>query len=215
MSVDKTRTSSQAIMSVFTGLATLFFILRILARWQSGFQASWNADDWLISPAVIVLLVNHAYAIIGTTKGFNRDIWWLTPDDIDELLHSYFVAMLIYFITVSFTKLSVLAFYLQIFPGRTFRNWTFGLMACNAGFMVSITLATTFQCWPVRGAWTAWDGTFEGKCFSLTPLVWAGAILTIVLDAATLILPMPALWKLNMTVKKRLQIMLMFGIGAL
>lgn len=191
----------------------IFFALRVLARWQNGFRTSWGADDWLIVPAVIVLVANYIFGIIGSTKGLSADIWWLTPDEIDMVLYASYIAMLMYFLVVTFTKLSVLAFYLQIFPGRGFRNWTFTLMACNVACMVSMILATTFRCWPIEGTWLEWDGTFQGRCSDMTPLVWAGAILTILLDVATLVLPMPALWKLNMSIKKRVQIMLMFGVG--
>lgn len=213
--IDTTAVSTQVITSIFTGLAVIFFILRVLSRWQSGLRTSWGADDWLILPAVTILIANYAYGIVGCTKSLSADLWWLTPDEIDMVLYASYVAMLMYLMVVTFTKLSVLAFYLQIFPSRTFRNWTFALMACNVAFMIAIVFATVFRCWPIEGAWLAWDGTFQGRCFDLNPLVWAGALLTIFLDTATLLLPMPALWKLNMSIKKRVQIMLMFGIGAL
>lgn len=213
--IDTTAVSTQVITSIFTGLAVIFFTLRVLSRWQSGLRTSWGADDWLILPAVTILIANYAYGIVGSTKGLSADLWWLTPDEIDMVLYASYVAMLMYFMVVTFTKLSVLAFYLQIFPSWTFRNWTFALMACNVACMIAIVFATAFRCWPIEGAWLAWDGTFQGRCFDLNPLVWAGALLTIFLDTATLLLPMPALWKLNMSIKKRVQIMLMFGIGAL
>ncbi|KXJ88215.1 hypothetical protein Micbo1qcDRAFT_19083 [Microdochium bolleyi] len=125
----------------------------------------------------------------------------------------FFVGEILYIFIVPMTKISVLIFYLQIFPERIYKRATIGLIILNVLYLIAFLVTTVFQCTPVSGAWMTWDGTFEASCRSLNKQVWAAATTSIVLDVAMLVLPMPALWKLNMSLRKKLQVMFMFSLG--
>lgn len=203
------------IAPLFGSLALLCFAVRVLARWQNGLRTSWRLDDWLIVPAVVATMALASVCTIISYRGLGRDMWWLTGDELSNVLYWIYWAELLYSVIVGLTKMSVLAFYLQIFPNKTVRYGSYFLMACNAGYIISTTLAIIFQCDPIPGAWLAWDGTVKAKCINLSSLVWAAAFLCIVFDVATLALPMPALWKLNMSTRKKTHVMIMFGLGLL
>jgi hypothetical protein len=82
-------------------------------------------------------------------------------------------------------------------------------------YNVAIGVALAFQCLPVPGAWTAWDGTFKGKCINLNLLWWLAAAVNIAFDLGVMSLPFWPLRKLQMSLKKKIQIGLMLGVGFL
>jgi len=207
--------SIKVIMPVFTSLAALCFAIRVYARWESGLRASWRIDDSLIvlTAAALVPFIVASYML--SWHGLGLDVWWLTPDQISFVLYWYYWAEIAYVWIVGWPRVSVLAFYLQIFPGQRFRHITFFLIFCNVGLLIGNVLVIIFQCDPIPGAWLAWDKLYVAKCIDLHTMVWVCSAIVIVLDLATLVLPMRPLWKLNMSTKKKIHVMLMCSVGLL
>jgi hypothetical protein len=122
---------------------------------------------------------------------------------------------MLYLSLLPFTKISILFFYLRIFPEKRFRRIVYVLIACNVSYAITFVLISVFQCRPLSGAWTRWDGSFQGSCNNINIQAWMAAALNIVLDGATLTLPLPSLYKLKLSTKKKLQVLAMFGVGFL
>jgi len=120
---------------------------------------------------------------------------------------------MVYVTALSLTKISILFFYLKVFPGRGFRYCVYVLVACNVCYAIIFDFMLAFQCHPIAGAWKAWDGTFEAKCISINVMGWTAAALNIVLDLAVIILPLPELFRLSMSLRKKVQIIMMFAVG--
>lgn len=120
---------------------------------------------------------------------------------------------MVYITALSLTKVSILFFYLKVFPGRTFRYIVYTLIACNICYAVVFDFLLAFQCHPISGAWLSWDGQFDAKCISINLLGWSAAAINIVLDLAVIILPLPELFRLSMSLKKKIQIVMMFAVG--
>lgn len=139
----------------------------------------------------------------------------MSPGQITYVSKLFFFSEILYVLGLPLVKVSLLFFYLRIFPSKTVRNTAYVLMALSVAYGIAFACLITFQCNPVYGAWTHWDGTFQGHCYSLNPLTWTAAILNLVLDVAVLILPLPEVWKLAMSMTKRVQLLLMFSIGLL
>ncbi|RDW60685.1 hypothetical protein BP6252_12068 [Coleophoma cylindrospora] len=85
-----------------------------------------------------------------------------------------------------------------------------GLCLCYGFVFVGISV---FQCQPIAGAWEQWDGTWEGTCNNINLQGWASAVINIIFDVITLSLPLVPLWKLNMALRKKIQVMIMFSVG--
>lgn len=73
-------------------------------------------------------------------------------------------------------------------------------------------MAVTLQCVPVDSIWNLKK---EGKCVNSTGLVYAGAVLSIVEDIVIIALPIPELRGLNLSLRKRIALILMFALGSL
>jgi len=72
-----------------------------------------------------------------------------------------------------------------------------------------------WQCSPISYAWDVWTGERKVPRVNINALVWAWASINIALDIAVIILPMPQLLKLNLSRKKKIQVIAMFSVGLL
>lgn len=127
----------------------------------------------------------------------------------------YFFDELIYLAALPMTKISILLFYLRIFPRRFFRNIAWVLIAINIAYLIAFNIISVYQCSPLEGAWRAWDGSVKAHCRDINAQSWSAAILNIVLDLAMIILPLPELSKIRLSVAKKFQVLLMFSLGFL
>lgn len=113
------------------------------------------------------------------------------------------------------TKMAILAFYLKVFPDKTFQKICWVTIVICAAYIPAFCLATIFHCTPVSYTWTSWTGETTGYCADFNAFAWAHAIINIILDLFIMTLPLPLLWKLNMGLKRKLFLMLMFSVGIL
>jgi len=67
----------------------------------------------------------------------------------------------------------------------------------------------------MNGAWLGWTGEYSTKCASLDAIGWSAAAVNILLDITTILLPVPQLLQLNMSLQKKLLLLLMFSVGLL
>lgn len=111
-------------------------------------------------------------------------------------------------------RLSILFFYHRILGriplARRLIQYTFALIiACCIAF----DLAIIFACTPIDYFWTRWDGEHDGHCISINGLLWAGAIIAIVIDIWVMLIPLPFIMRLKLSVRKKILAALMFAFG--
>ncbi|KAH8662479.1 cfem domain-containing protein [Xylariales sp. PMI_506] len=196
----------------FGALGLLTFAIRCFARLHIGTQ-QWGLDDWAISLAVCFMIPLCAISVPLSQHGLGLDMWGVSFDDITDVLYFYYWDELLYITALALTKISILFFYLKVFPKRSFRICTYTLIGLNICYGLGYDLILIFQCHPIQGAWLRWDGEYEATCVSINTLGWSAAAINIFLDLATIILPLPELFRLSMSWKKKAQIILMFAVG--
>lgn len=155
----------------------------------------------------------NAYAL--TKYGLARDIWTLPFDHITQFGRYFYIMETLYFSQVFLLKLSILFFYLRIFPGRTVRFLLWGCVVFDVAYGIAFVVAAVFQCQPISYFWTKWSGETAGSCMSINHLAWANAALSIVMDIVMLAIPLSQLRLLKLHWKKKLGVALMFCIGTL
>lgn len=112
-------------------------------------------------------------------------------------------------------RLSVLCFYLRIFPQETFRRIVYAVIVVNILYSTAFIFVSIFQCIPVRAAWGRWDGTLQAACVNVNVLGWASGVINIFLDVVVLVVPLPRLAKLVMSWERKAHLLIMFGLGIL
>jgi len=123
------------------------------------------------------------------SNGLGRDIWTLTPTKITNFLHVFFGVEALYFAQVAELKLSLLFFYLRIFPGVKVRRLIWGTIIFDLCFGSIFVLLTIFQCKPIDYYWHSWDGEHVGTCLNTNALGWSNAAISITLDGWSTLSP--------------------------
>jgi hypothetical protein len=115
-------------------------------------------------------------------------------------------------VSVVFIKLSLLGLYLQVFGHDIKFLWAVRLIGVLVVILgVVATSLTATNCIPFAAYW---NPLLPGsRCVSPWPSFLSTAILSLVFDVIILILPMPKLWNLNMSTKKKIGMTIVFGIG--
>jgi hypothetical protein len=96
--------------------------------------------------------------------GLGKDIWAVPFHDITRILKIYYFDEDLYLTCLPMVKISILLFYLRIFPAKWFRNAVFVAIGCCAGYAIAFLLVSVFQCRPIDLAWWRWDGEHAGSC---------------------------------------------------
>lgn len=118
-------------------------------------------------------------------------------------------------ISEMFTQLSILAFYLRVFPYDRFHKVAIGLMVFAACFGISNAMTMIFQCSPVSFLWHGWTGEVSGHCININLFSWIRASLEIAMDISIISLPIPSLLRLNLSWNNKIQVLMMFSVGFL
>lgn len=147
--------------------------------------------------------------------GLGKDIWTVPFDNITAILKIYYFDEDLYLTALPLVKISILIFYLRIFPQTWFRYACFATMTACVGYGIAFLLVSVFQCQPIALAWDHWDGEHLGKCNDINAQGWTSAALNVVLDVVVLVLPMPVIAKLELNKRKKALVLLMFSTGFL
>ena len=168
--------------------------------------------DWLTMKVSSIGM--NMPVIVAARLGFGRDIWGIKPDNITESLKWLYVAYFMYMLAESLCQLSILAFYLRIMVERRSRMVVWVFIGIVVGFGIGNVFSMIFQCTPVAFFWDGWRGEMAGYCgVDVRLFGFIRGAIEIFLDLAILSMPLPMLYRLNMTPKKKMQIMSMFCVG--
>ncbi|ORY70520.1 uncharacterized protein BCR38DRAFT_422325 [Pseudomassariella vexata] len=197
---------------------TLISIAAVVVLFRLGYKKFFTSndlglDDWLILLTLISCIPSSALNVAMANYGLGKDIWTLTPDMITSFAKLFYIIAILYFSEVFLLKLSMLFFYLRIFPGARLQRVIWGTIIFDVLFGISFVLAATFQCTPISYNWTNWSGDGEGKCVNINAIAWANAAISIALDLWMLALPLSQLPSLDLHWKKKVGVGIMFCVG--
>ena len=147
--------------------------------------------------------------------GLGQDIWTVPFENITKILKVYYFDEDLYLTCLPLVKISMLLFYLRIFPQRWFRIACFVTMAACVGYAIAFLLVSVFQCRPIPMAWENWHGEMRGVCNDINAQGWTSAAINVVLDIIVLGLPLPVIAKLQLNKRKKALFSLMFCVGFL
>ncbi|KAL1595927.1 hypothetical protein SLS60_009617 [Paraconiothyrium brasiliense] len=211
-------------------LAIIFLFLRLYSRWLKT-QRLWSDNAYAIIAAVLLIAVS-AIILEMSLKGFGLHYWNVQTANAVVLLKLFYVCQMLYIAVQIFSKVAILALYSRLFPDfiKWFR-WTvrgmITFMVCTARTPKHRRYAKTkqlihglvflilvvFQCVPVK---SIWDKTIaDAKCLPVSAAIgFTGAGLSIVEDIIILLLPLPLVWKLQMSTRKKVGIIFLISVGS-
>ena len=82
----------------------------------------------------------------------------------------------------------------------------------NLVFYVAVLLLCIFECHPIREVWNFY---YQGHCINRNIFVVISGAINVVSDLLNLLLPIWAIWHLQMALKRKAGISAIFAIGLL
>ncbi|KAL1868061.1 SNARE-binding exocyst subunit S6 [Diaporthe australafricana] len=208
-------------------------LLRLYSRWR--YTAGYDVDDWIMVACLPIFIVFEVVGHVCSSSppflstemptganpfltagqlGFGVDVWMVEPSVFSYALKLFYIDESFYLAVLILTKISILFFYLRIFPQRRFRWTCYGVMAWVATSGIIFIFMQIFQCVPVPFVWEGWLGTFGPHgCLNVNALTYTAAAFSITQDIVILVMPLPLLWNLNTGLRQRVDIGIMFSLG--
>jgi hypothetical protein len=110
-------------------------------------------------------------------------------------------------------KVGILLFYWRVFSTPTFRKWVIAAFALSTGIFLGNFFSFMLQCLPVKRFWI--PDLEGGECFNQDLFYEASAIINVIGDVIVLLLPLPVVWSLNTSGRKKWALSFLFLLGAL
>jgi hypothetical protein len=127
-----------------------------------------------------------------------------------------FIGEILFAVTITIVKISILCFYRTIFsvPKFGLLTWTVGVV-CLVWLLISLFI-TIFHCNPIQGAWdVSLRATGVAKCLSMAAALFGLGIANVVNDILILALPIYMVQQLQMKTPKKISIIAIFLMGGL
>jgi hypothetical protein len=122
-----------------------------------------------------------------------------------------FVSQLLYATAVALTKCSIIACYLRVFPNVYARRVVIAVGCIVIATWICSIFVAIFACTPVQAIW---DFTITDKqCISLVPFFYFSTSLNGITDLVLCLIPIPLLFKIQVTTKERAILIVLFGLG--
>jgi len=209
------RTKELATITIALAVLVLVFVAARLG-YKLFARISFGLDDWFIIASVVATTPSIFVNVFGTTaNGLGRDIWTLSHDDITDTLKFFWAVCVLYFLETALTKLSIICFYIHIFPSAKVRRVLWITFGVTVAWGVAFVVCGIFQCRPISFFWTHWDGLHEGHCVEPNAIAWSNAITNIAFDLWILAIPLSQLRGLQLHWKKKAGVAIMFCLGTL
>ena len=205
------------VSSVFIALETIAVLSRF---WSRRIQRTpWAWDDFLIVPAWVTCLVEAISGYVFVNKGGSGRhalviaAFW--PEKITFALKASMAFVTVYFVSVTITKLVILAFFLRSFGTRShlgYRYTCFALMVILIATCIANLFAHFLRCRPLS---KYWNPELEGYCFNQTAFSIWSTFPNIVTDVIMLLLPFRVVWDLRTGLSTKLGLIFVFLTGSL
>ncbi|KAF6833674.1 hypothetical protein CPLU01_05395 [Colletotrichum plurivorum] len=195
---------------IFSVITFPIVALRCISRWKITNRLWW--DDWTAVFATILLAALAGVEIASADLGFGTHYWNVEPAAGTKLIKLFYAVQQIYILVQVFAKVSILLFFSRIFPARWFQltvRYFIGFLFLHG---LIFLLVIIFQCTPISSIWDR--SLADRKCLDVTAIGYAGAVTSIIEDLVILVLPIPELVKLQLNIRKKIALGLMFSLGS-
>ncbi|EFQ85133.1 hypothetical protein PTT_19994 [Pyrenophora teres f. teres 0-1] len=196
-------------------LAFCTVVLRVYAR--LAVKRKLALDDILITLGTAAALARTVISCMSANDdwGYDRK----GPDLVSEIPYyqHIFTRRLFYLFAATLTRLSILTYYLRIFPPSLsfLRPLSYILILLSLLHFIQVLIVLSLFCKDIALLWSPHWRSFHGSsCFSSLVYSYSAAIGDSVVDSLIFALPLPYVWQLSkLGLKKRLGLVLVFGLG--
>ena len=212
-------------------ITTVLPIIAVTLRFKSRrMNRSVGADDWTILLGLFLTCCLYIISVLLATiggLGYQQSILNDRQLETFLLVHSIYpypwnlliiyiqciyVDNIIYAICLPTIKVSILLLYRRIFPTQSFRlaSLLVGLLVLT--WMIATLTVQIFSCKPIEASWKP---ALAKYCIDTKKFYYGNAISNLLTDVIILCLPMPLIWRLNMSKERKFLLSGVFLLGSL
>ncbi|RBR12240.1 uncharacterized protein FIESC28_08726 [Fusarium coffeatum] len=203
----------RAIIIAWAAISTVAVVLLVLSK--IFVTTPWGIDDTFSIFTYCIIVPCTVFFLRTIDAGFGSLKTLYQSNDLTGVFKNVFIWQVLFMGGICVVKMSILFFYLRIFPGQVFRRMVYATMAVNAVSSIviivcNLTVGRTVEV--VWGGKSDLSVTMEtyGQALKIT---MAHCVINFVVDVWMLILPMTQLYNLGLRLDKKIRVMCMFGIG--
>jgi len=204
------RNETIGITTTLIFLSTSSFILRLLGRRISA-VGFWY-DDAVVGAALIFCWCIAVCSYVGLSFGFGHHASELSEEDVQK----YTILLYIYFqlesAAVALIKTGILLFYWRVFANKKFRYCVYVVefLVLSTYFIGAFGFA--FQCTPAS---FFWNRKQEGHCIDQKAFDLIASLFFLFTDIVIYVMPMPIVWGLNTTKRRKWELTAVFVMGGI
>ncbi|KAF2727642.1 hypothetical protein EJ04DRAFT_547175 [Polyplosphaeria fusca] len=173
-----------------------------------------RVEDYLAILAYLCLIGYTGAIMYAETLGMEHHMWDITLAMLPDILRTCNTVFCFYTAAGGFAKTVVFLQIKRIFT-TPHRGVVFWVIVCslvaNAIFYTAMLLLYIFTCWPRE---KIWNPTVEGRCIDSNRLNMAMGVLNVISDVEAFLVPAWAIWQLNMKLKQKISVFVVFSVGA-
>lgn len=177
------------------------------------------ADDYMIIPALIfsvvtgvLLICASAFGDLGKHEPVGPNGEVMPNSQLQTLSKIRWIDTIFVALSITFTKLSVILLYHRIFTSTKFRMVAYMMLVLVSVWGIAFTLGYLLQCIPLRQTYEMTAGETR-RCFNTVTFNTVACASTIVLDVAILTMPWPIIWRLQMSLPRKIAVTAIFLLG--
>ncbi|KAJ5115374.1 hypothetical protein NUU61_001133 [Penicillium alfredii] len=150
-------------------------------------------------------------AIIGGFGGHTVSMAKEHPEQVTIALKTFFASEWFWATATACFRLAILLLYIEIFPGHDTFFWCATAVAGLVFlYWVASILTIALLCRPVE---YNWNRAIPGVCGDVVKTEYASAGFNMVIDLGVVLLPLPIVWRLHMSSRKKTGVTASFALG--
>ncbi|EED12132.1 conserved hypothetical protein [Talaromyces stipitatus ATCC 10500] len=203
---------------IMYSIGILLYLLRLYARYDR-LGLKWQAEDVLMVLAIgwyTALVVTNIQLAEGGggTLYPPEEFSTFTPEDIaarSQFAKVEFASEQCMVNTIWFLKACMLIIYYRMTANLDWQFWVKLCAAYTAAGYVAVELTLFLNCRPFSGYWTLPPP--QQQCATYFNYEVVQAVFNISSDLAILLVIIPRLWKMNMSNREKIPVLVIFGLG--
>ncbi|KAF9878620.1 hypothetical protein CkaCkLH20_04112 [Colletotrichum karsti] len=207
MAEDRSATVIGVVIMCFV-ISTSILALRLWTRIHIVKQT--GADDWAAAFSLISVLGCGIAIAVMTRYGLGKHIQTVTPEEYMEFTKCFWVSVVFYGLGHLSFKMAFLLQYYRVLSTTNMKKIYIAGMVLVAAWGISVVVMSLFFCVPIAGFW---DHTIPAKCLSQQALYYVFGACSIVTDVIIFLLPLPALFKLQLPRSQKWYLLGIFSLG--
>ncbi|ORY17072.1 hypothetical protein BCR34DRAFT_451881, partial [Clohesyomyces aquaticus] len=197
-------------------LATVFIACRFYSRTR--IVSALGSDDWIMLAAAIMAVANNILVIVSTTPDIQTGyhLWDFHPEHFFGTMKAGQIGMsmqLIFIVTCSLMKTSVLITYLRIFPSKLNKWFCYTLLAYTIAWMFTGFFIVLFQCSPPETYWMIFKYFHRAKCLNTKAIYYIQGANSTLTDFLIFLWPAKNLMEVKISLRQRITLIAMFSFG--